>query len=500
MRMTNLETIGRSSARLYRVPVMVLIGLFAIGFLTPEAERFLNQAALHAAQVDATNLKPTPPGREPAPELPAAQVAVAPQVTDQQIAQRLLKIMQATPDWFYEPNVVVQDGVAFLRGQAMTQERKVWAGELARNTEGVVAVVNLIDVMQSRLWDFGPAMAGIYDLWRTSLQRLPWLVFGLVVMILAYIGARITESVLLLLFKRRIGSQLLRGIAAWLGGAVVFLGGLYVVLYVAGLTGLVLTVLGGTGLIGLVLGIGFRDITENFLSSIFLSVQTPFRNGDMVELNGVTGIVQRMTNRATMLMTFEGNHVQIPNAVVYKSTIINYTSNPNRREDFTVNIGYDAAIEKAQAVALGVLREHPAVLADPEPMVLAVGLAPGSVTLRIFFWVNVHDHDRMKVKSAVIRLVKHRFEEERISLPDGTKEMVFARDVQVRLLETHRDAKEPTPEPRQPAKKAVGHEQVATSSEGGLASEADSLKQQAERSRQPEGEDLLKPPDEAPVS
>jgi small-conductance mechanosensitive channel len=192
--------------------------------------------------------------------------------------------------------------------------------------------------------------------------------------------------------------------------------------------------------------------------------------------------------------------VQIPNAVVYKSTIINYTSNPNRREDFTVNIGYDASIEKTQAVALGVLREHPAVLADPEPMVLAVALAPGSVTLRIFFWVNVHDHDRMKVKSAVIRLVKHRFEEECISVPDGTREMVFARDVQVRLLESHRE-KEHAHEPRKMAKKAPEHEQVATSSEGGLASEADSLKQQAERARQPEGEDLLKPPPaETPAS
>ncbi len=440
------------------------------------------------------DLQVKPPGSEAAPEVPAARVDVDPTVTDEQIAIRLMKILRATPSWFYEPMVEVQDGVVFLRGQATNDERKAWAGDLARNTEGVVAIVNLIDVMQSPTWDFGPAIAGINELWRTNVRRSPWVVFCLIIIVLAYIAARATQWLLLLVFRQRFGSQLLRGIAAWTGGALIFLLGLYVVLYVSGLTRLALTVLGGTGLIGLVLGIGFRDITENFLSSIFLSVQTPFRNGDVVEINGLTGIVQRMTIRSTLLMSFEGNHVQIPNSVIYKSTIINYTSIPSRREDFTVGIPFDAEIERAQSEALIVLREHPAVTQDPEPMVLAETLGPDSITLRIFFWVNLLDHDPMKVKSAVIRLVKHRFDEQSISIHDSSRRaMDFAKDVPVRLIKASgRAAEAVSPVEKPIAKKHSPREEIATSSEGGLVSETNMLKQQAERSRTPEGgQDLL---------
>lgn len=117
------------------------------------------------------------------------------------------------------------------------------------------------------------------------------------------------------------------------------LAGLYLVLRIAGLTQLALTVVGGTGLIGLVLGIAFRDITENLLASLLLSLQQPFREGDLVEVAEVTGYVQRLTSRTTVLMTLDGNQAQVPNSTVFKSTIHNFSSNPNRRDDFIVGIG-----------------------------------------------------------------------------------------------------------------------------------------------------------------
>ena len=65
-------------------------------------------------------------------------------------------------------------------------------------------------------------------------------------------------------------------------------------------------------------------------------------------------------------MTLDGNHVQIPNATVYKSNIHNYTSNPNRRADFLIGIGYEDSISKAQDIGLKMLENHPAILKDPD--------------------------------------------------------------------------------------------------------------------------------------
>ena len=87
------------------------------------------------------------------------------------------------------------------------------------------------------------------------------------------------------------------------------------------------------------------------------------------------GYVQRLTTRTTVVMALDGNEVQIPNATVYGSVIRNFTSSPNRREDFSINIGYEIPMGEAQRIAFDVLSQHPAVLKDPEPLVLVDSLA-----------------------------------------------------------------------------------------------------------------------------
>jgi len=275
---------------------------------------------------------------------------------------------------------------------------------------------------------------------------------------------------------------------------IVFLAGTYIVLRVSGLTQLALTIVGGTGLVGLAVGIAFRDITENFLASIFLSIQRPFETGDLVEIVGVTGYVQQLNIRTTVLLTTDGNLVQVPNASVYKSTLQNYTATPNRRENFVVGIGYDDPIDEAQEVALKVLVDHPAVLKEPEPWVLADALGKATVNLRIYFWINGHEHSWLKVRSSVIRLVKRAFQQHGVSMPDEAREVVFPHGVPVTLL----DAKqEPTKDRGSlkssgdaPRPKAL--DTVSTKAEAGLSNEAGILEEQARQAKPvDEGENLL---------
>jgi small-conductance mechanosensitive channel len=316
---------------------------------------------------------------------------------------------------------------------------------------------------------------------------LPLIVVAVVVIAISWIFARLTVYVLRRRLLAQSLSRLLREVLARAGGMIVMLVGLYLVLRIAGLTQLALTVVGGTGLIGLVLGIAFRDITENFLASLFLSLQQPFREGDLIEVANVTGYVQRLTSRTTVVTTLDGNQVQVPNSTVFKSTIRNFTSNPNRREDFIVGIGYDDAISFAQEAALKVLAEHPAVLNDPEPLVLVDNLGPSTVNLRVYFWLDGGQHSWAKVKSSVIRQVKRAFQDAGISMPDEAREVTFPHGVPVRMIEGEGAA-----EPAEPAlaKPSTEPETVATRAEAGLQSEAGEIKEQARRSWTP-GENLL---------
>jgi small-conductance mechanosensitive channel len=248
-------------------------------------------------------------------------------------------------------------------------------------------------------------------------------------------------------------------------------------------------------LLGLILGIAFRDITENFLASVFLSVQTPFESGDLVEIDGIMGFVQKLTTRATILMTQDGNHVLIPNATVYKSNIYNYTSNPNRRQDFVVGIAYADSIPGAQEIALQVLRKHPAVLDDPEPWILVEDLGASTVNLRIYFWLDGSQYSWQKVKSSVIRLVKTAFEAAGIEMPGETRELILPDMIPVELFQADGARQETVPPHRHRATPAGGEpDSVSTDAEGGLHSDAQEIQEQARRSRTPEeGEDLLQP-------
>ena len=255
-----------------------------------------------------------------------------------------------------------------------------------------------------------------------------------------------------------------------------------------------LSSVGRSGLVALSVGFAFRPLTENFLASIFLSIQRPFETADLVEVSGVTGYVQQLNMRTTVLMALDGNLVQIPNARVYKSDIRNFTTNANRREDFVVGIGYDDSISEAQEVALKVLADHPAVLNDPEPLVLADSLGKSTVNLRVYFWLNGREHSWLKVRSSIIRLVKRAFQKNGISMPDAAREVVCPQGVPLKSLDgkpgktpaetTHvRGASRPSPdEPNT----------MSTEAEAGLSSEAGTLEKQA-RQAQPlkEGENLL---------
>ena len=436
---------------------------------------------------------PTPTGEEEVIEAPES-VDVEPTARDEEIRARLQGILEAT-GWFANPEVQVQEGVVFLRGEAQEEEYKTWAGDLARRTQDVTAVVNQLEVTEPSVWDFQPVTSGLRNLGRTLLGAVPLIVFGLFVLFIAWVTSRLMSIAARRWLQRRDWNPLLTSVVARSVALIILLIGLYVVFQVAGLTSAALTVLGGTGLMGLILGIAFRDITENFLASVFLSVQTPFESGDLVKIDGITGFVQKLTTRATILMTQEGNHVLIPNATVYTSNIYNYTSNPNLRQDFVVGIAYEDSITAAQEIALKVLQDHPAVLEDPEPWILVENLGAATVNLRIYFWLDGSQYSWQKVKSSIIRLVKGAYQAAGIDMPGETRELILPDRIPVELFRADSAPPEVVPPHRHPAAPAaVESETVATDAEGGLRTDAREIQEQAQRSRVPEeGEDLLRP-------
>ncbi|MBT8425720.1 MAG: mechanosensitive ion channel [Silicimonas sp.] len=378
----------------------------------------------------------------------------------------------------------MDDGIVFLDGTANSEDHRVWARDLAAKTQDVVAVVNRIAVEKTADWTFAPALGAVQSVAKRLVASLPLFVLALIVLPLAWWLSSLAANGLRRWLLGGLDSPFLRSVVARAMALPIFLIGLYVVLQVAGLTQIAFSLIGGAGVLGIIFGFAFRDIAENFLASLLLSIRQPFRSGDLIDVEGQLGSVHSMNTRSTVLISPEGNHIQIPNSTVFKSIITNFTAAPEGRDSVTVGVGYDAAINDAQEIIAGVLSRHEAILNDPPPMVLVEALGASTVNLRAYYWVNVRDFSLLKVKSSVLRLMKKALMDAGVSMPDDAREIIFPDGVPlVRQSET-------APEPATIVAKETSAER--TVAEASLENDQDDVVERATRGDSPEDDgDLL---------
>lgn len=198
----------------------------------------------------------------------------------------------------------------------------------------------------------------------------------------------------------------------------IFMVGVLIALEILDATALVSAVLGTAGVFGLAVGFAFRDLVENYIASVLLSLRQPFSPNDHVRIDALEGKVVRLTSRATILMTLDGNHLRIPNAQVFKGVILNFTRNPKRRFDFGVGVGVGEDLNEARELGLAALQRMPGVLDDPPPMAVIEELGDSNVLVRFYGWVDQREVSFSKVKGESMRLVKTELEEAGMDLPE----------------------------------------------------------------------------------
>jgi len=408
-------------------------------------------------------------------------VSAAKVVSDKAIETRLNRIFKASAK-FDDIRVESREGIVSLEGIAKRPEDRDFASEIAKSTEGVIYVDSSLEVARpAKVFDWSALKDSIDSLGNEFWGRLPRFVLGALVLIFGLIFLKLAATFVRPFFEKKYKNGFLAGLMskAVISPLLIFF--LYLALQVTGLTKLAVTVLTGTGLMGLAIGIAFRNIAENFFASVLLSVQRPFEIGDLIQIGDHLGYVRQLTSRGTTLMTLEGNHVQIPNSLAYTETLTNFTANKNMRESFSVGIGFDSNVNKAQEVAMKVALGHPNVLKRPEPLVLVESLGSATVNLGVYFWLDTTEYSQFKVKSSMIRLVKRAFEENGISMPDEAREIVFPQGVPI--------LKEQEASPLRPIKFT---DEEPVFGEGDMQSESNVIAEQAQNSRQLEGgENLL---------
>tara|TARA_R110002073_G_scaffold105839_8_gene239249 strand:+ start:3078 stop:4457 length:1380 start_codon:yes stop_codon:yes gene_type:complete len=342
---------------------------------------------------------------------------------DADIAERIRGIFSEIPS-LAAITVEVRQGVVTLSGEVANDAAAERAVRLASRLTGVVTVEESI----ARVLTVENNVGQIFNDLETRTDQLirgwPVYLLALGVFLFVAIGgwllsgwaalwSRLTPNP----FIAELLSQIVRVLAIFL--AVIM------ALSILGATALLSTFAGGAGLLGLAIGFAVRDTIENYIASIMLSLRQPFRANERVKINEHEGVVIRLTSRATVLMTLDGNHLRIPNADVFKGVILNYSRNPERRFDFVLGVDAEDDPVEAMKVGLDAIGALDFVLPDPEPVAIIEQVGDSNIVLRFMGWVNQRDTDFPKARSLAIRAAKTVIEENGFTLPEPIYRLRF---------------------------------------------------------------------------
>jgi len=199
-----------------------------------------------------------------------------------------------------------------------------------------------------------------------------------------------------------------------LGRYLVILAGLLVVFSALNLNpATVAAVLGG---LAVGISFGLREIVSNFVSGIWLLVERSVRPGDIIEVDGTTGTVIELTMRATIVRTFEGVLLIVPNQKLFTSTVKTFTHDDRSfRAIVLFRVSPENPAEEVMQIMLKAAQGYSEILSDPEPSVAFLDVSPTYAEYRLAFWLN-DISDRLRVSSDLRSIVMARFSEEKIEL------------------------------------------------------------------------------------
>lgn len=342
---------------------------------------------------------------------------------DQAIAERLEGIFQEI-DGLEDIAVAVDSGVVRLSGSIVDEAAADRASAIAQRVAGVVTVETQFERDLSVGGNVEPVVDEISDSLSGLLSAMPLIGIALAVAVAVGLLGHFLAS--LMSFWKRVTPNIFLAELVATSVRVIFIGlGIFIALDILNATAVLGAVLGGAGVIGLAVGFALRDTVDNYVSSIMLSIRQPFRANDHVLIGDREGHVVRLTSRATILMTPDGNHLRIPNATVFKAEILNYSRNPERR--FTFELGIDAEDDPAAAVETGLraLNAELFVLDVPEATAEIREVGDSNIIIAFHGWIDQRKNDFKKARGAAIRVTKNILEESGFALPEPIYRLRF---------------------------------------------------------------------------
>lgn len=261
---------------------------------------------------------------------------------------------------------------------------------------------------------------------RQLIQMLPNIALAILIVIVGFFLAKLIRNLLYKGMRRVTKHNALLSLTTNVVYVTIILIGLFIALGVLELDKTVTSLLAGAGIIGLALGFAFQDIAANFMSGIFLALRKPFKEGDIIETQEKTGVVEEMNLRATLIRSFQGQYHIIPNKDVFQNTITNYSRLGRRRIDLEVGVSYGDDLEKVKKVTLDAVKGLDYILKNQDLSLYYSEFGDSSINFSVRFWIDFSKQpDFLKAKSDAIMAVKKAYDNNDIMIPFPIRTLDF---------------------------------------------------------------------------
>lgn len=263
------------------------------------------------------------------------------------------------------------------------------------------------------------------------IAMMPNMLVAIIILVLFYFIARGSRALTNQILNRLYSKEAINSLFSTLVYLVILSIGLFVALNVLHLQQTVTSLLAGAGIIGLALGFAFQDITANFISGVLMAFRKPIKVEDIIETKDYLGVVEKIDLRVTVIRTFQGLHVIIPNKDVFQTPVTNFTKTYERRIDLEVGVSYSEDLEKVKNVALNAVKELPYLLADKETNLFYKEFGSSSINFIIMIWVHYPDEPGyLQARSDAIIKIKQAFDQNDITIPFPIRTLDFGKSAE----------------------------------------------------------------------
>jgi small-conductance mechanosensitive channel len=178
------------------------------------------------------------------------------------------------------------------------------------------------------------------------------------------------------------------------------------------------------GFAGIVIGFASQSIVGNFMSGVFLMIERPVKIGDQINIGGNLGYVEDIKLISTIIRTYEGLYMRVPNETIFTTNITNYVANLVRRFEYDVGIRYSDDADEAIKIIKDLINEQPFALKNPGPSVFVDKLGDNAVNIVVRIWAPSTEWYDLKTK--MLWIIKKTLEENGIEIAFPQRTIWFA--------------------------------------------------------------------------